>query len=542
MHVLMLFIPIILMGSFITVFVWEEIEQRIHQNQISTLNSIKTQVVDRHVRAMENALTALSKNKKLWQLFNDTEERDKARHDWELVQDIFPKRAWIYYGDSNNRIFVVPEWNPPSDYDLTQRPWYTSARAAGSLTWVKPYGEYITEEMVFTASIPITNNKGDFTGVLAIDTFLQEFVEGMRTQALEETSELFIVTEDGTALSLAPEEREDVRSPETYNWKNLFHKHGNSAYIRFGDTIYHIAYQELPPLPFHLVSLIPRNAIFSEIIPLLSIISVFTIIALVVTGAGSLYIARYVIRNIQSLNDYMYDITQGSLTTRTSVSGNDEFLSLNRHINTMVNTLSRQIEQHRQTSEELAERNQQLDRLAKIDGLTRINNHRYFFETLRYEWNRMQREQQPISLLFIDLDYFKQYNDHYGHQSGDECLRSFGLILIEVTKRPADLAARYGGEEFVVLLPNTPLEGAKELGRIIQKKLKLLGIVHEKSDVSSYLTCSIGIVTTIPDSSCSIDAFISASDIAVYEAKNQGRNRIVVSEYSEVKTRPRPKR
>lgn len=528
-HALMLFIPIILMGVLITIFVWEEIEQRFHQEQTSTLNSIKTQVVDRHVHAMESALAAIAKDKELWRLFDEKTVKDKVRHDWRLVQDIFPKRAWIYYGDRKNRIFVIPEWVPPSDYDLRQRPWYTTAKKAGKLTWVQPYGEYITDEMVFTAAIPITNDEGEFTGVLAIDTFLQEFVKGMRTQALEETSELFIVTNEGTALSLSSKKRKDMRSRESYQWDKLFSRPGDSGYVRFNNTTYYGAYQELSPLPFRLVSLTPRSAIFSEILPLLSIIAVFTVIVLLVTGAGSMYIARYVIRNIQSLNDYMYDITQGKLSTRTCVSGDDEFLSMNSYMNTMVDTLARQIEQHRHTSNELSERNRQLDQLVKIDGLTRITNHRFFFETLRYEWDRMRREQRPISLLFIDIDFFKQYNDLYGHQSGDACLRQFASILEEVTRRPADMAARYGGEEFVVLLPNTPLDGAQEIGEMIQEKLERLGIIHEKSEVSQYLTCSIGIVSMVPDGNYSIDGFISAADIAAYKAKSQGRNRIAVS-------------
>jgi diguanylate cyclase (GGDEF)-like protein len=532
-HGLMLFIPIVLMGSLFTVFVWEEIEERIQQQQLAVLSSIKTQGIDRHTRAMESALTALAGEKELWRMFEEQDVQERIREKWKLVQDIFPKRAWIYYGNYNNDIFVVPAWEKPTGYDLRKRPWYTAAANAGELTWVEPYEEYVVEDMVFTASIPVTDDEGSFAGVLAIDTFLQEFFEDMRTEALDESLELIVVTREGSVIPLTPDQDTMEKFEETDKWDEFFRIQGNSGYIQIDQKTYHAAFRELSPLPFYLVSLTPRKAILSEIIPLLTIIVVFTIIVLLVTGAGSILIARYVIQNIHYLNNYMYSITKGALTTRTCVSGQDEFLTLNTYMNTMVEALAQQIESHRHTNEELARRNQQLDQLVHIDGLTGITNQNYFFETFTCEWNRLQREKQFLSLLFIDIDFFKQYNDLYGHQSGDNALRRFGAILEEVTRRPADLAARYGGEEFVVLLPNTSHQGAKEIGKIIQQKLEAAAIEHAQSAVSPYLTCSIGIVSAVPDSSFSSDDFLTAADSAMYEAKRQGRNSIVVSNFPE---------
>ncbi len=530
-HGLMLFIPIVLMGVLITVFVWEETEQRVQQQQLAVLNSIKTQGIDSHTRAMESTLTALAKENELWRLFDDKDVKKRIREQWMLVQEIFPKRAWVYYGSRNNDIFVVPSWEKPSDYDLRQRPWYTAAKDAGELTWIEPYEEYVVREMVFTASIPVTDNEGGFAGVLAIDTFLHEFFEEMRTQALKQSSELMVLTREGSVISLSSEETALERFREKQKWKNFIRTHADSGYIQFDQSTYYAAYKELAPLPLYLVSLTPRKAILSETIPLLSVIIAFTIVVLLVTGAGSIIIARYVIQNIQNLNHYMYSITQGSLTTRICVSGRDEFFTLNTYMNSMVKTLAEQIESHRHTNEELARQNQQLDQLVNIDGLTQITNKNHFFEIFRYEWTRNQREQNYLSLLFIDIDFFKQYNDLYGHQSGDECLRKFGAILEEVTRRPADLAARYGGEEFVVLLPNTPLQGAREIGTTIQQKLERSAIDHKRSEISPYLTCSMGIVSAVPDISCSSDDFLTAADTAMYEAKKRGRNRIVVSTF-----------
>jgi len=528
-HILMLLAPLCVMGLLITIFVWEEIEQRFHQEQLSILSSIKKQVVDRHAGAMENTLLVLSEDDELWRIHEDPEVQDRILKNWRILQEIFPKRAWIYYGDTHNRIIVSPPWEPPANYDLRERPWYTDAKESGELTWVQPYTEFITEETVFTAAVPIHNKSGDFTGVLAIDTFLQDFFQGMRTEALKETSQLLIVTRNNEAIPLTPEQEDEDTAGESFDWSKFFRNTDSSGYISLNGTTYYAAFKELTPLQFYLVSLTPRNAIMTEMETLGYIIILVTLIGILVTGAGSIYIARYVLSNIKSLNSYMHDIIRGDLTIRTCVSGQDEFLTLNSYMNSMVRTLSRQIESQKRTNQELAEKNKTLDRLANIDGLTRIANQRYFNETMQHEWERLSREKQPLSLLFLDIDFFKPYNDHYGHQAGDECLRIMGGLLENVTRRPADIAARYGGEEFVILLPNTPTEGAQQIALEIQNNLAQEKIPHEKSEISPYLTCSIGVATTVPSNNSSADSLVEEADKAMYEAKKEGRNRIVVS-------------
>jgi diguanylate cyclase (GGDEF)-like protein len=187
----------------------------------------------------------------------------------------------------------------------------------------------------------------------------------------------------------------------------------------------------------------------------------------------------------------------------------------------------------RKLQQELEDRNRELDRLVNIDGLTQIANRRYFDTYLEHEWRRLAREQQPLSLIFLDIDYFKLYNDHYGHQAGDECLKQVAQVFEHVARRPADLAARYGGEEFVILLPNTDERGAQHLAEEIQENLQQLAIPHGSSTASSYVTCSIGIACTTPTPAASVEIFVATADEAVYQAKNQGRNQTVLNVVSE---------
>ncbi len=173
----------------------------------------------------------------------------------------------------------------------------------------------------------------------------------------------------------------------------------------------------------------------------------------------------------------------------------------------------------------LDEANRELIRLSAVDGLTGIANRRQFDEFLTREWARGTRHEAEISLLMCDVDFFKQYNDLYGHQMGDECLRTVAQTLASRVKRPTDLVARYGGEEFAVILPDTDLEGALQLAEAMRgDKTKRLAIAHGGGK-DGIVTMSLGIACRIPsrDGLGSV-ALVKAADDALYEAKGRGRN------------------
>ena len=172
--------------------------------------------------------------------------------------------------------------------------------------------------------------------------------------------------------------------------------------------------------------------------------------------------------------------------------------------------------------------NQKLERLANLDGLTEVANRRKFDEYIQHEWLRLTRERQYLSVLLSDIDHFKDYNDHYGHQAGDMCLKQVAEVLQKSIRRPADLIARYGGEEFAVILPNTPLEGAIIVAHEIHKNLKSQQISHERSPVDSILTVSLGISTLIPTIDLTYEDLVSFADKALYHAKRLGRNQYCV--------------
>lgn len=170
--------------------------------------------------------------------------------------------------------------------------------------------------------------------------------------------------------------------------------------------------------------------------------------------------------------------------------------------------------------------NLELQRLASSDGLTLLANRRRFEEYFQQQWLQMAQEQLPLSLILGDIDFFKLYNDTYGHQAGDECLKAVAAVLTLAAKQQPDLVARYGGEEFAILLPNTNAESALQVAEEIRLEIAALKIVHEPSTVSQYITMSLGVASTIPESNLNPAALISLADKALYQAKNEGRDRV----------------
>jgi len=179
-------------------------------------------------------------------------------------------------------------------------------------------------------------------------------------------------------------------------------------------------------------------------------------------------------------------------------------------------------------SRDLASANRELEKLSRQDGLTGIANRRYFDSYLVTELRRGAREQQSLSLILSDVDHFKAFNDCYGHQAGDDCLRRVAAALSSAGRRPADLAARYGGEEFAMVLPGTVLEGAVDVAQAVSRVIEGLAIPHARSAVSPKVTLSQGIVALTPEKETSSEDMIKRADQALYLAKQQGRNRYVV--------------
>jgi|GEM_PF-1067713 len=223
---------------------------------------------------------------------------------------------------------------------------------------------------------------------------------------------------------------------------------------------------------------------------------------------------RYLFEPLSKMVSQIKLITQGNLQTNVAPFGLKEFSLLATNFNIMT--------------AQLHERTKILDHLSKNDALTGIANRRYFQETFEREFYRARRNGQPLGLLVLDIDYFKKYNDSYGHQQGDICLQNVAQAISQVLVRPSDFVARYGGEEFVIVLPDTAKEGVFHIGEQIRTDVLALKLNHQASSVCKFVTVSIGGRVFCQNNYNNPDDFLKSADDLLYMAKSKNRNRVIV--------------
>jgi methyl-accepting chemotaxis protein len=240
------------------------------------------------------------------------------------------------------------------------------------------------------------------------------------------------------------------------------------------------------------------------------------------TGA---YLA--VMSSIKSLREGADRVADGDLVTPISLQTKDELQHVAISFNHMSEQLARRIKEAQQHSTELEELNTMLESLSATDGLTGISNRRRFDEVLAVEWKRSARLKQPITLGMLDVDWFKKYNDQYGHQLGDECLRRIAKAMADSIGRSGDVVARYGGEEFAFIALNCEGKHAQSIANNIVAAVEILLLPHRMSEFG-HVTVSIGVASIIPKAGDVPDRLLKAADDALYEAKELGRNRVVI--------------
>ncbi|NRR31090.1 GGDEF domain-containing protein [Oxalobacteraceae bacterium] len=228
-------------------------------------------------------------------------------------------------------------------------------------------------------------------------------------------------------------------------------------------------------------------------------------------------------------------MAKGDFVTPIRLTTRDELRHVANSFNHMGEELCRRNQEAHQHADELESLNRKLETLSTTDGLTGIGNRRHFDEVLASEWSRAARLKQPLALAMLDVDWFKKFNDHYGHQQGDECLRRVALVLAASMCRAGDVVARYGGEEFVFIAPNCDAAQARSLGDKLHKAFATLALPHQASDFGR-VTVSIGVASIVPQPGAMPDSLVRAADQALYQAKEQGRNRAVCQALEEPST------
>jgi len=241
-------------------------------------------------------------------------------------------------------------------------------------------------------------------------------------------------------------------------------------------------------------------------------------------------IRRTIVTPVAQLVKHAEQVSAGNYAARSDIQSHNEFAALAAGFNEMSAAIERDIAERECTEAALRQATRELEELAHLDGLTNIPNRRYFDGKLENEWRRAQRARKPLAVLMVDIDFFKGYNDCYGHGAGDECLKKVAAALVQTLVRPADLIARYGGEEFIAILPdigvNADTEGARLAAERLRGRIEALALPHACSLVGPHVTVSIGCACVLPSPDSSPSTLLEAADRMLYQAKTQGRNRV----------------
>lgn len=395
-------------------------------------------------------------------------------------------------------------------------------------------GEFIisrvgANEPVFPAAVPVLDNEGIPRAVLTILHKLSSFSRYIKPEEVPEGSFVAATDHKGIRLYYYPEKTDTNpvgKSIKGKSWEHarnakgpgIFSSHGSDGNKRIfafepvslkpGEPPYIYFWSGIPEK--HVLA--PVNEATLNGLLLLALALLVTLFVVRTIGE------KVIITPLLNLVQLAGQLSNGNLDARSDT-------------HSMVSEFEVLSDEFNQMAESLQKSNEKLSKLSLIDGLTNISNRRDFDLKLEGEWLRSLRTKRPISLLMVDIDYFKIFNDTYGHLAGDDCLRTIGLILKNIANRATDLPARYGGEEFAVILPETDKQGAYAIAELIHAQVAQREIPHKTSEISQYLTVSIGFATLREATGIEspID-LIKMADEQLYKAKHEGRNKTMGTE------------
>jgi len=440
--------------------------------------------------------------------------------------------------------------------DIRTTDWYLKAKREKKQSWGSIFIDQTVPTLVINTIYPIYDPSNNLLGVFHSGVRLRSISSFLSQLKFSPSGETFIMELNGNLVATSTEDtpyQNQEGNLIPLNAKNspnsligaiasqLEQKYSDLGSI--SETInlrvdlkHNILFAQVEPykddygLHWLLVTIIPRSDFMKEIdenrrITLL--LSGCTLILSIIVGIIS---ANYISQPIERLNQASGDIAEGKLTSTVIVTQIAELQNLADSFHFMAHQLKNAFEtlenKVKERTEELLIANEKLELIANLDGLTQIANRRRFDQYLQLEWQRHLREKQPLTLILIDIDYFKRYNDYFGHQQGDECLQKVAQTIASIPKRSSDLTARYGGEEFAVILVNTDIQGGVTIAEEIRGAIASLKIDHPQSEITNHVTLSLGVFSIIPDYNNTIEDFIKTTDQALYFAKSQGRNRI----------------
>ena len=445
--------------------------------------------------------------------------------------------------------------------DFRQQVWYRQPLLAGKPVWTDVYNWTDNPQvMVIGAGLPLRDPLGQIEGVAGVDLFLSNISDFLAHLDISPGSRSFIVDRAGLLVATSAAELpfrlqqgSAQRLPATASADPVIRQAAGlmaasplgpaetaRSFVLLHEGARHFAqataWRDPYGLDWMIVLTLPEADFTATIRANFHNTVLLSLLALLLALVLAFSVAHRVTRPVIRLGAAARAVAAGRLDTRVGGSGFLEFNQLAGAFNAMTRQLQaafERIEQAQsrlettvaQRTEELRRANAELEVLSNQDSLTRIANRRSLDTHLYAEWQRARRNADSLAVIVLDIDHFKQFNDHYGHARGDSALVQVAGLLQQAMRRPGDLAARYGGEEFVLILPGTGLEGALSVAAEIQLGMTALGITHQSS-ATGLLTASMGVAALLPAQNIagSPESLLDAADRALYQAKAEGRD------------------
>lgn len=489
---LLLVVICLSLAALTTWQIWFSRERALHELNASNLNL--AQALDNYTAGVirQSELVLLDLVERLQQ--DGRDPRQLARLGSMLREQskvLGPSRSIIIYDVQGNRLLSSNGTLNPSAPNGADRAFFIHHRDDPSdAIFIGPaIKSRVSGEWVFTVSRRLQNAEGQFDGVVAVTLGVEHFLHLYGRLDVGKQGAVSLSTSDGTLLFRYPFREQDVGL-----------KWSDSPILKLAQQAGEGTIEQTSRIDgVERLYAVRCN----ERLPLLTVVARGRDEALAAWRRDAELFATLIL----------------ILVVSVAIIGSRLLIDIRRR--------SRAERQLRSAREELLDANSRLEVLASQDALTGLANRRSFDQTLEVEIRRAQRRGSPLSLLLMDIDLFKRYNDHYGHVAGDACLRAVAEQLKQCVRRPGDLAARYGGEEMAVILPNTDLEGAQAVADAFMQNLAQANLAHQASPFER-ITASIGLTSLVPGQAqgATTETLIGAADKALYNAKAKGRNRI----------------
>lgn len=433
-----------------------------------------------------------------------------------------------------------------SNFDPRKRPWYIKASEVGKPVFTDIYSHFVLKEPTITASYPVYEDN-QLVAVFGVDYVLTWMTQSLKDLPLGARGAAFIVdhenrlvaTSSGDPIFKIVADKSvlipaiESSNPQIYRTisQNLSFNQESVAKMVIDKTVYYVGKTEFTDfdLNWDIYILIAQKDFLKDMNNALQKTGIAIVIFIMGISVATAVIAKWIVRPILVLNETAKRLSDGVFCEIKLDGRRDELGQLSSSFNNMGRQLTQTVsvleEQIAERTRELVLKNEVLQQLSYLDGLTGIANRRKLDSFLAQAWHLAMRNQHAIVIMMLDIDWFKNYNDTYGHQVGDDCLKSLAELLQQIVNRSTDLVARYGGEEFIVVLQETNQSGAEEIAQEIRSSVEALGIAHKTSPYG-VVTISIGVAYLIPKRNELEEKGIAKADEALYLAKESGRNRV----------------